>query len=73
MPSLAVAALQCNFLACEASGTCVLNDMPWEVIKLLEPAVFYRLHLEHEVTDCNWERVLGDLLNVCRVIFGNLS
>lgn len=45
VPALAAAVLHANECSYENGRSCVLDEMPWESVRQLHPAIFYGLFL----------------------------
>jgi hypothetical protein len=64
MPVLAAAVLRSNEAACDVGKRCVIDEMEWNSIRRLHPAVFYRLFLQHEKFPEIWRDTCEDLREV---------
>jgi hypothetical protein len=64
VPSVVTVFLNNNQHACECGEPCIFEDMPWQSIRLLPPAIFYRLFLEHHDGECTWHETSNEIRTV---------
>jgi len=65
LPALVVTTLRSNDFGCEElEPPCVVDDIPWRILRLLPPSTFIRLAVEHARYSEEWSSVCFALQNV---------